>query len=154
MIVSFVNVKNLNRFIEYLKSVGVDVEEYTHVVLTDSSEFEIVVCKKGGQDIAYLVVHYIDTHYAALSRLRDDASDREILEALFSVDKKNIWRIPVEPVVFTSRDYEFLRIVNSYRDGVPEEGREHYEHYIKSPRSVLKVIDVDVLISMAYNFKD
>jgi hypothetical protein len=154
MMVGFADVKDLNKFVEYLSSVGIDVEEYTHVVLTDSSELEVMVCRKGGQDIAHLVVHYIDTHYAALSKLRDDASDREILEALFLVDKKDIWRIPVEPLIFVTRSYEFVRLVGMYRDDVPEEGKRYLEQYLSSPLTVVKIINVDSLLTIAYNFKD
>lgn len=154
MIISFIAVRDLDRFLEYLRAFGIDVEEHAHTVLTDSSELEVLVCARQGNVLAYMVVHYIDTHYAVLADLGENASDREILEALLSVNRRRMWRALVEPIVFTTNSYEFLRIVNSYSDEVPQEGKRYVEGYMSSPDGGLKIIDVDTVVSIAAKIKE
>lgn len=155
MIISFIDVGNLNKFLEYLRLFGIEIEEYYHMVLTDSSEFEIIICRKNSKDIAYIAVHYIDTHYAVLSSLRDNASDKEILETLLSIDRKRLWRIPVEPMIYITNSYEFIKIIMSYLDEVPEEGRVYLEKYLNSNNNAKKyVIDINILLSMIIRLKD
>lgn len=153
MLISFAEVKDLNNFLNYLKTSGIEVEEYMHTVLADSSELEVIVCKRNGIEIAYVVVHYIDSHYAVLSSLGSNASDREILEALLSVDKSKIWRIPVEPVMFTTNNYNFIRIVYRYTDRVPEEGNVYLDKYLNSGSNNTNIIDIDMLLNIASTLK-
>lgn len=153
MLISFVNVNDLNNFLKYLKTFGIEVEEHMHAVLTDSSEFEVLICRKKGIEIAYIAVHYIDSHYAVLSSLKDDANDKDVLEALMSIDKRKIWRIPVEPIMFTTNNYSFIRIVYKYTDKAPEEGRIYLDKYLNSDSSTINIIDVNMLLLMANNLK-
>jgi len=152
MITTFAVVGDIDRFLDYLRTFGIEIEEISHVVLTDSSEFEIVICRREGVEIAYMALHYIDTHYAALSNLSPDASDREILEALYSVKKEKLWRIPVEPVIFVTNSYELLKIVSRYRDEVPDEGKSYLERYLASHPP--KIIEASTMLSIARRLKD
>ena len=149
MLLSFIEVRDLNRFLEYLKSGGIDVEEYAHMVLPDSSEYEIIICRKNTDDIAYIAAHYIDNHYAALAELPDNASDSEVLKALLSVNKNHLWRVPVEPLAYVSNSYEFIRYVLRYVDDVPEEAKQYLTRYINSYNSVGKIIDASMLLRLA-----
>ncbi|MEM4789238.1 MAG: hypothetical protein QXM55_02900 [Ignisphaera sp.] len=154
MLVAFLLISDLVKFLNYLKSKGMEVEELTHAVLTDSSEFEVVVCKKEGLDIAYMVVHYIDSHYAALADLGDKANDKEVLSALLLVDKNKMWRIPVEPIVYVTNSYNFVKIVRDYTDDIPEEGKKYLDMYLNSSSRIPNVISIQTLLSIAYELKD
>lgn len=154
MLVSFLLVSDFVKFLNYLKSKGLEVEELTHVVLPDSSEFEVVLCRKEGLGITYMVVHYIDSHYAALAELGDKADDREILSALLLVDKNKMWRIPVEPIVYATNSYNFVEIVRDYTDDIPEEGKKYLDIYLNSNSRISNVISIQTLLSIAYELKD
>ncbi|MEM1683828.1 MAG: hypothetical protein QXD57_02895 [Ignisphaera sp.] len=151
--ISHINVNNLNGFLEYLKHKGINPEEYFHTVLADSSEFEIIVGSKGESRIVYMFVHYIDTHYAVLSDIGENSSDREILQALLSVSKKDLWRILVEPMIYVTNDYSFIRLINSYVDSTLDAGMKYLERYLNSSDSIKKVIDIDSVLDIAYRIK-
>ncbi len=127
-VISFIYVHDLNRFLSYLKEFGIDVDEYGHIVFPDSSEYVMFLCRKNGRMIAYMAVHYIDTHYAALVNLSEDASDREIIEALINAEKSGIWRVPVEPIIYIAND-KFTRILNRYSDDFPENTLVYVNQY-------------------------
>lgn len=154
MLVGFVSTADLVKFLSYLKSRGLEVEELTHVVLTDSSELEVIVCRKEGSDVAYMVVHYIDSHYGALVNVGDNASDREVLRALLLVDKSKMWRIPVEPIMYATNSYNFVRIISGYSDNIPEEGKKYLEIYLNSSTRISNVISIHTLLSLARKLKD
>ncbi|MEM1541611.1 MAG: hypothetical protein QW101_06915 [Ignisphaera sp.] len=152
--ISYINVNNLNAFLEYLKHKGTNFEEYFHTVLADSSEFEIIVCNRGESGVTYMFVHYIDTHYAVLSDIGEKSSDKEILQALLSVSKKNLWRISVEPIIYVTNDYDFIRFINSYVDSALEAEMKYLEKYLNSSDSIKKVIDINSILDIAYRIKE
>ncbi|MEM0371251.1 MAG: hypothetical protein QXY23_01555, partial [Ignisphaera sp.] len=100
-----------------------------------------------------MFVHYIDTHYAVLSDIGENSSDREILQALLSVSKKDLWRILVEPMIYVTNDYSFIRLINSYVDSTLDAGMKYLERYLNSSDSIKKVIDIDSVLDIAYRIK-
>jgi hypothetical protein len=130
MLVTFIDVRNGVKFIEFLKSLGYSVSEEMHSVLPDSSEYAIYSCVKDGQLRAVFAMHYIDHHYAALVDIGENASDREVLEALLKArSEKGYWIVPVEHVLLVPLDYELLRAVESYSDEADERAVKYLEHY-------------------------
>jgi ABC-type oligopeptide transport system substrate-binding subunit len=127
-ILSFIYVNDLDIFISYLRKFDIDVYEYEHIVLLDSSEYMMLICRKNGKVIAYIAVHYIDSHYAALINLKENAQDREIIEALLNIEKNSIWKVPVEPIIYIADD-EFINIINKYTDEVPIEASIYLNIY-------------------------
>jgi len=142
-VLSFIYVNNLDMFISYLRKFDIDVYEYGHTVLLDSSEYAMLICRKNGKIIAYIAVHYIDTHYAALINLKEDAQDREIIEALLNVEKNRMWKVPVEPIIYIADDV-FINIINKYIDEVPIEASIYLNIYKNSN-------EVEFLRDIAYN---
>lgn len=127
-ILSFIHICDLNKFASYLNKYGVDIEEYNHTILHDSSEFAMFICKKNSRTIAYLAAHYIDAHYAALANLSEGASDTDIIEALINAEKGGMWRAPVEPVIYIASD-EFVKIIKNYSDSFPENAVVYINQY-------------------------
>lgn len=154
MIIAFTFVNNLNKFLDHLKSVGFELEEDTHIVLLDSSEFDLIICRKGNGVVAYIAIHYIDAHYAVLSELKPDADNSEILKVLLSVDRNRLWRIPVEPVIYVTNSYDFVRIMSRYADEIPREGSTYLESYLKSDNSIKNVINIDTLLPIAHKLSN
>lgn len=128
VVLSFINVNDLNKFIDYLNNFNIDVDEYGHIVLPDSSEYTMLICKKSGRVVAYIAVHYIDSHYAALSNLSETASDREIIEALINAQKSGVWRAPVEPVIYVATE-EFIELLSRYSDDIPRDAVAYVDQY-------------------------
>lgn len=151
--ISYVNINDLNNFLRYLRSREINVNENYHTVLLDSSEFEIIECNRKNR-ITYMLVHYIDTHYAVLSDLGESESDENILQVLLLVDKKKLWRIPVEPIIYITNDCEFERIISSYIDEIPDEGKRYLEKYVNSEKSYKNAIDIDMVINIISRFKE
>ena len=140
--VLFVQVKDLNKFFEFLKSKGLDIDEGMHSVLLDSSELGIWYGLKNGKKVLIVISHYINSHYAVLAALPSNASDREILEALMKVDRSRLWRVPVEPTIIVSNSEALGRIILEYQDDYPIDSQDFYRHYIMhgTNRDVLRSI--------------
>lgn len=148
MLISFINARNGLHLFEYLKKLGCVIEEEAHTVLPDSSEYGLYTCKKDNDIKAVLAMHYIDHHYAALMELRDDASDREVLEALIKAKQKGIWIAPVEPVIYMSKDYEIVKKLSmNYSDEIPPESTKYLEKYFKIQTKWKNFIE-DIIISL------
>jgi len=137
-----VRVRDLIKFIEYVRSLGVDVVEGPHIVLTDSSEVSSWYLRLGTSNIGYIVAHYVDNHYLALHKLGDDATDREILEALIKADSEPKWAIPVEPVIVfltnvSDKIRAFIKMLKEYKDEYPKaNGDEILKEYLSNKNSV------------------
>lgn len=128
IVLSFIKVNDLNKFIDYLNNFNIDVDEYGHIVLPDSSEYTLLICKKSGRVIAYIAVHYIDSHYAALNNLSENASDKEIIEALINAQKSGVWRVPVEPIIYVATG-EFIELLSRYSDDIPRDAAAYINQY-------------------------
>ena len=130
-------IKDLKGFRDFLKSRGYDVVEGPHAVLTDSSEvcsWEIV---RNGNTVAQLVAHYVDHHYLATATLPEQAEDSDIIKALVESELGGKFIVPVEPVIISSSDGEFLELVKGYRDEFScEEAEKAFKHYISNPAKV------------------
>ncbi|MEL9940589.1 MAG: hypothetical protein QW348_05955 [Ignisphaera sp.] len=135
MLISFVDAKNGLKFLEYLRSLGCTVDEEAHTVLPDSSEYGLYACRQNGTLKAVFVMHYIDHHYAALMNLKDDASDREVIEALLKAKENGVWMAPTEPVIYISVDYDIVKKLGMYVDEIPSEASKHVETYLNSNTS-------------------
>lgn len=127
-VLSFIRVFDLDKFISYLRERSVEVYEDSHTVLHDSSELTVLVCRRSSRVIAYLAVHYIDAHYAALSSLDDNAPDADIIKALIDAERSRMWRVPVEPVIYIASE-EFIEIVRNYSDSLPEDAVVYVNQY-------------------------
>ncbi len=127
-------VRDLENFVEFLKSKGFTVEESTSMVLTDNSEVsEWEVKDSDGRVIGKFMAHFIRHYYAALRDLPSSASDREILERLLRAkyfDEK--WSSPVEPIVIVGDD-ELASALKDYSDDYPNDrARVLVEQYFTS----------------------
>jgi hypothetical protein len=141
VLISFIMVSDGVKFFEYLKNLGCQVSEEVHTVLPDSSEYGLYTCIKDGEVRAVFALHYIDHHYAALLELRENAGDREVLEALLKAWERGVWIAPVEPTLFIVLDHAFVRHLMKYSDQVQFKAFQYLEHYQKSEspwKSVLK----------------
>ncbi len=139
MLVLMKRVNDLNRLIEMLRGLGLEIREGTHAVLTDGSEIGVWCGSKEGKDVVCMVVHYIDSHYDALIKLPPDADDATILRALIEAERGYIWRVPVEPVLFVFFEIDdVLRNVMNYDDEMPSEAREAFETYTRSMDAVMR----------------
>ncbi|MEM0027342.1 MAG: hypothetical protein QXT53_06945 [Ignisphaera sp.] len=132
MLISFVDAKNGLKFLEYLRNIGCTVDEEAHTVLPDSSEYGLYTCRQDGILKAVFVMHYIDHHYAALMDLKDNASDREVIEALLKAKEKGVWMAPIEPIIYIPVDYEIIKKLSIYGDDIPAEAAKHVEIYLNS----------------------
>lgn len=129
-----VGVRNLDSFIEFLRSRGFMVEESTSMVLTDNSEIgEWEVRDSSGKVVGRFMAHFIRHYYAALKELPSNASDREVLERLLKAkyfDEK--WSSPVEPLVVLG-DEELAGVLRDYSDDYPNDrARLLVEQYFAS----------------------
>ncbi len=115
-----IETKDLRRLREYLKKLGVDLKDGPHAVLPDSSEVIIMEGSHKGKKVS-LVAHYIDNHYAALTKLPTDADDKSIAEALIKADAEERWESPVEPVIISTESEEIIPSLKEYRDDYPNE---------------------------------
>lgn len=115
-----IEAKNLRRLREYLKKLGVELRDGPHAVLPDSSEVIIIEGSHKGKRVS-LVAHYIDNHYAALTRLPDSADDKSIAEALLKADAEERWESPVEPVIISTESEELIPGLKEYNDDYPNE---------------------------------
>jgi len=115
-----IETKDLRRLREYLRRIGVELKDGPHAVLPDSSEVVIIEGSHKGKKVS-LVAHYIDNHYAALTRLPDSADDRSIAEALIQADAEERWESPVEPVIISTESEEIIPSLKEYRDDYPNE---------------------------------
>ncbi|MEM2221614.1 MAG: hypothetical protein QXU34_07615, partial [Ignisphaera sp.] len=73
-------------------------------------------------------VHYIDSHYAALNNLSENASDKEIIEALINAQKSGVWRVPVEPIIYVATE-EFIELLSRYSDDIPRDAAAYINQY-------------------------
>ncbi len=115
-------VRDLENFVEFLRSKGFMIEESTSMVLTDNSEVgEWEVKNSDGRVIGKFMAHFIRHYYAALRELPSNASDREVLERLLKAkyfDEK--WSSPVEPIVIVG-DEELASVLKDYSDDYPND---------------------------------
>jgi hypothetical protein len=132
LLVSFIEVHDGIKFFEYLKSLGCQISEEVHSVLPDSSEYGLYTCIKDNDIKALFALHYIDHHYAALLELEDNASDREVVEALLRAKDKGVWIAPVEYVLFVPLDYTVIKNIASYVDEMQDKVSQYLEYYEKS----------------------
>lgn len=153
-----IETKDLRKLREYLKKLGVDLKDGPHAILPDSSEVIIIEGSHKGKRVS-LVAHYIDNHYAALTRLPDNADDKSIAEALIKADTEERWESPVEPVIISTESEEIIPSLKEYRDDYPDEEvaklvREYQERddalttylmrKIFSADSLLKSVESDI----------
>lgn len=115
--------KDLRRLREYLKKLGVELKDGPHAVLPDSSEVVIIEGSHEGKKVS-LVAHYIDNHYAALSKLPENADDKAVAEALIKADAEERWESPVEPVIISTESEKIIPSLKEYRDEYPNKEAE------------------------------
>jgi hypothetical protein len=147
-IISF-NVKDLDRFLELLKSRGYSIEYGPHAVLLDHSELSTIIIRKNNDVLMTLVAHYITPYYRVEASGVSD--EDEYLEKLISIKHSGEWwRIPVNPLIAIIYDDELLDLLNNYADSYPiSDGerlvryyREHNPGYENIPRIlVARLID-------------
>lgn len=129
MLLSFIEVKDLDRFFNYLRGLGFDVEEQAHMVLTDSSEYGLYLLKKSDDIVALMAVHYINTHFKALVELGENASDTELLMALSAAGREGLWRTPVEPLLYVAFEPTIIPLFTAYCDERSAEAERYVELY-------------------------
>ena len=122
-------IHDLNKFVSYLKGMGLEVVEGSHAVLLDGSEVGVWHAVRGGEVVLSMAVHYIDAHYDALMRLPPDVSDSELLGALIEAERRGLWRAPVEPVLLLVLSEDVAGRVLSYSDEPPPQAAEALEHF-------------------------
>lgn len=141
-------VKNLNKFMEYLRSVhGLSLVEGTHAVLPDGSEVGTWCGAKDGKFVVCFASHYIDRHYDALRKLPENASDSELLRALIEADR-DLWRAPVEPLIVVGFEDWIARAIYSYEDDAPSESAEALKHFENSGSS--RRLFKNIVVRIAY----
>jgi len=122
-------VRDLNRFIDFLRGLGLSVVEGSHMVLLDGSEIGVWHALRGDEVVLSMAVHYIDAHYEALMKLPPDAGDEELLAALIEAERRGLWRAPVEPVLLLVYSEEVAGRVMSYSDEPPPRAIEALRHF-------------------------
>jgi len=136
VVLLFVEVYDLDKFTEYLKSSCCDVEFENHVVDTDSSEYVLMVVRRRGnlQIDCLVLAHFVDHHYYAIMNLPPNHTDRELIQALIEAENGAKWRAPVEPVIVTciSED-DIVKVIQLYSDVLPgKEALEAVDNYLSS----------------------
>jgi len=136
MVLLFVEVHDLDKYVEYLKSSCCEVEFENHVVDTDSSEYVLMVIRRRGnpQIDCVALAHFVDHHYYAIMNLPPSHTDRELIRALIEAENGAKWRAPVEPVIIAciSED-EVVRVLQMYSDALPgKEALEAVDNYLSS----------------------
>ncbi len=122
-------INDLNKFMDYLRrECGLEIVEGSHAVLPDGSEIGTWCGARDGKFVVCFASHYIDKHYDALRKLPPDASDTEVLRALIEANR-DVWRVPVEPVVILGLEDFVARAITNYADSVPEDGIEALKHF-------------------------
>ena len=126
-----VEIKNLNKLLKYFEDLGYKVVEGPHAILTDDSEVGVWYIYKNNDIRAEIMAHYVDSHYRALMNLSSSASDKEVIEALISVKRVNLWRAPVEPVVITIYEEGLEKQIEKYNDDYEsKEAMDAVNHYL------------------------
>ncbi len=118
-----IEIKDLRKLREYMKKLGVELRDGPHAVLPDSSEVIIIEGNHNGKKV-FLIAHYIDNHYAVLTKLPDNADVRTIAEALIKADAEERWESPVEPVIISTESKEIIPSLKEYRDDYPSKEAE------------------------------
>ncbi len=154
MLILFIDVKDLKKFIEYIKSNNFDVIEDVHSILEDSSELLIMYAfdKKNNLSAIFLV-HYIDSHYASIVDLPQEADDMVLLKSLLDANRsEDFWRTPIEPVLAVIFSENILKVINEYSDKYPLKSIKYINMYLSTSKNVdlLKSL-IDSFISMAKN---
>jgi len=152
MLVSFINVKNLKRFIEYMRSNNFNVIEDVHSVLEDSSELLIMyVFDERNSLSAIFLVHYIDSHYASIVDLPQEADDMMLLRSLLDANRSgDFWQTPVEPILAVIFSENILRVISRYCDEYYPKSIRYVNIYLSISKNtdLLKSL-IDSFISMA-----
>jgi len=128
-VLTALRIHDLNRFIEFLESMGLRIVEGSHAVLLDGSEIGVWHAVRGDEVVLSMAVHYIDSHYDALMRLPPNASDSELLHALIEAEKRGLWRAPVEPVLLLVLSEDVAGKVMGYSDEPPPQAAEALKHF-------------------------
>ncbi len=138
------NVKDLDRFIEYLESKGYIVDEGSHAVLLDHSEISEIYIRLKTNLKAAIVAHYLTPYYMA--ELEDVDDEDKYLEKLLEIKHSGVkWRIPVNPLIGIILDDKLLEIFSEYSDDYPtrngeeivKEYRSRNKDYARIPRVVI-----------------
>ncbi len=152
MLILSIDIKNLKKFIEYIRISGYNVIEDVHSVLEDSSELlTMYILDKLYNIVAILLVHYIDSHYAFLVDLPQGANDITLLMNLLNINKsKDFWQTPVEPLIAIIFNEDVVRIINRYNDEYPLNSVKYVNIYRSTSKNInlLKSL-IDNLISIA-----
>ena len=150
MFVLVKGVRDLNRFIDFLRrECGLEIVEGSHAVLPDGSEVGTWCGARDGRFVVCFTSHYIDRHYDALRKLPPDADDAEVLRALIEADR-DVWRVPVEPVVVVGLEDWIARPITRYEDSVPIEGVEALKHFEESTPSSARALLGGIVSRFAY----
>jgi len=130
-----IEVKDLFKFIDYLRKHDYTVEEGAHSVLLDHSELADYKILKNNSIHGLMVAHYITQYYRveALNINDNDEYLRELLKVKHSGEK---WAIPVNPVIIIDLSNELINVVSNYVDEYPvEDGEELVRNYrSRNPR--------------------
>ena len=111
-------VRDVDKFVEYLRARGYEVEEGPHTVLVDQSEVVSVKVEREGVIQGYAVVHFITPYYRV--ELRGLQDDKEYLRALLEVKySEEKWRIPVDDVAVVALSEELVQMLEGYSDEYP-----------------------------------
>jgi len=136
MVLFFIEVRDLDKFTEYLKNSCCEVEFENHVVDTDSSEYVLMMIRRRGnpQIGCVALAHFVDHHYYAVMNLPPSHTDRELIQALIEAENGVKWRAPVEPMIVAciSED-DIVKVLQLYSDALPgKEALEAVDHYLSS----------------------
>jgi len=152
MLVLSIDVKDLKRFMEYMRSNSFNVVEDVHSVLEDSSELLIMyVFDEKNNLSAILLAHYIDSHYASIVDLPQEADDMMLLRSLLDANRSgDFWQAPVEPVLAVIFNENILRVINRYSDEYYPKSIKYVNTYLSMSKNtnLLKSL-IDSFISMA-----
>jgi len=135
-----------------MRSNSFNVVEDIHSVLEDSSELLIMyVFDERNSLSAILLIHYIDSHYASIADLPQEADDITLLRNLLDTNRsEDFWQTPVEPILAIILNENILRIINKYSDEHHPKSIKYINTYltISKNTNLLKSL-IDSFISMA-----
>ena len=149
MKILLINVRNLEALEAFLKEKGVKIVKGPHMVLEDQSEFEKWEIVKNDATVGEAYIHFIDHHFGAIIKLKENVSDREFIIALIE-SEDNKWAVAVEPVLIIIDDEELSGSLLEYNDEFKnEEAKSAYNYYIEHDyRKIVSDLIVKILLKI------